>query len=101
MTPYLLEANGLCNPFTNKKKWRITCGHCRHTWDEKVPVVERCSAICPCCAKQNTWSATRWMEQYKLATHEWELGERFTFKGVERTVVAVHQGRPVFDIPIL
>ena len=53
-----VQANGLWNHFTGKKQWRITCGTCRHTWDEKVPIQERCSAVCPCCHAQNVWSAS-------------------------------------------
>tara|TARA_Y100000034_G_C6807667_1_gene362780 strand:- start:46 stop:264 length:219 start_codon:yes stop_codon:yes gene_type:complete len=59
-----IEANGLYNPFTGKKKWRITCGKCRHTWDEKVPIQERCSAVCPSCKEQNVWSASRFQKAY-------------------------------------
>ena len=44
MEPHSLEANGLCNPFTNKKNWRIACGKCRHVWDEKVPIREEVPA---------------------------------------------------------
>lgn len=63
VTP-LLRANGLWNHFTGRKKWRITCGECQHTWDEKVPIQERCSSICPCCHSQNVWSASAFENAY-------------------------------------
>lgn len=59
-----VRANGLWNPFTGRKKWRITCGDCRHCWDEKVPAQERCSALCPCCGAQNVWSLSDFLRAY-------------------------------------
>lgn len=63
-SPDFVGANGLCNPFTNTKKWTITCGECRHTWKEKIPLAELVSALCPCCLVQNTWSAADFFDQY-------------------------------------
>ena len=68
-----LWANGLRNPFTNKKKYTIQCGNCKHTWDEKVPdLVDEASAVCPSCGAQNMWSHSEfgrryesWLEQQK------------------------------------
>lgn len=62
--PQNLRANGLWNVFTNRKKWTVSCGNCGHSWQEKVLIVERCSAICPCCRTQNVWSAQAWQEYY-------------------------------------
>lgn len=59
-----ISANGLMNPFTNKKKWQITCGDCGHTWNEKVPIMEPSSAVCPCCGEQNMWSVNKFAEEY-------------------------------------
>jgi len=59
-----VRANGLYNPFTGTKKWMITCSECDHTWKEKVPVVENCSAICPNCKTQNVWSFSKFMKNY-------------------------------------
>lgn len=59
-----LEANGLCNPFTNTKKWTITCGNCQHSWKEKIPCTEICSALCPCCGAQNLWSLPKFIMHY-------------------------------------
>jgi len=64
VTPHV-RANGLWNVFTGRKKWTITCGKCSHTWQEKVPIVEVCSAICPCCHEQNVWSAREFQEWYE------------------------------------
>ena len=62
-----LRANGLNgNPFTGTKKWVITCSECEHTWIEKVPVMEICSAICPNCKTQNKWSFSEFMREYEL-----------------------------------
>ena len=63
--PQHLQANGLWNHFTGKKKWRITCGECQHTWYEKVPIQETCSAICPNCHTQNIWSAIAFERAYR------------------------------------
>ena len=65
-------ANGLWNPFTRKKKWRIECGNCQHLWDEKVPVGDHdeMSAICPCCHEQNVWSLSGFTEKYKQQLEE-------------------------------
>ena len=65
--PTPLRANGLCNPFTNRKKWEITCGACFHTWVEKVPINLICSAICPNlnCRAQNVWSLSNWVAYYE------------------------------------
>jgi hypothetical protein len=60
----LVQANGLINPFTNKKKWRITCGKCNHTWDERCPIMEPSSAICPACREQNIWSYNEFVRHY-------------------------------------
>lgn len=51
--PRFLQANGLWNHLTEKKKWTITCGVCEHTWSEKVPIHDLCSAICPACRTIN------------------------------------------------
>lgn len=64
-SPFGLRANGLYNPFTNKKKWQITCGKCEHSFSEKLIVNEICSAICPCCKTQNKWSYSLFMRIYK------------------------------------
>ena len=64
VTPEAIWANGLWNHFTGKKKWRITCGTCTHTWHEKVPIHEPSSAICPCCGSQNVWSAEAFEREY-------------------------------------
>lgn len=63
--PTEVSANGLWNHFTGRKKWEITCGHCDHTWSEKVPIREVCSAVCPCCHTQNKWSASAFERAYK------------------------------------
>ena len=63
-TPSYIQANGLRNIFTNTKKWTIDCGECDHCWTEKVPVREKCSAICPSCGAQNVWSITAFMKRY-------------------------------------
>lgn len=65
MNPKFLESNGLHNPFTGKKKWRITCGKCQHCWDEKVPINDTCSAICPNCKEQNKWSLLVFEKEYE------------------------------------
>jgi len=65
MNAAFIEANGFWNHFTGKKKWTITCGGCRHTWKEKVPIREPSSAICPSCGTQNIWSATNFDERYR------------------------------------
>ena len=31
------------------KRWTFTCGACRWTWSEKLPVAEHISAKCPEC----------------------------------------------------
>lgn len=67
-----LEASGLQNPFTNKKKWRITCGNCEHRWDEKVPIGEPSSAICPYCKELNMWSYNYFAEQYEKDIENWD-----------------------------
>ncbi len=64
ITPKYLQANGLYNIFTGKKKWQITCGNCEHVWYEKVPLVDMCSAICPCCRQQNVWDSGEFMRKY-------------------------------------
>lgn len=64
VTPAHLQANGLWNHFTGRKKWRITCGKCEHYWDEKVPINYVCSAICPCCKTQNKWDALKFQRYY-------------------------------------
>ncbi len=38
------------------KKFTVTCGDCRHTWQAKLPVSTNMSALCPCCEAQNVWS---------------------------------------------
>ena len=72
MTTPHVWANGLWNPFTRKKKWRIECGSCQHSWDEKVPVNNRdeMSAVCPCCGEQNRWSLANFLEHYEKQLRE-------------------------------
>lgn len=65
LTPKYVQANGLHNPFTGNKKWTITCGKCEHTWKEKVPVNEKCSAVCPSCSTQNIWSLSAFVDNYE------------------------------------
>lgn len=65
VTALYVQANGLWNHFTGRKKWRITCGECEHVWDEKVPIQEQCSAVCPCCHAQNVWSASLFADRYE------------------------------------
>ena len=60
-----VQANGLLNPFTGRKKWRIFCGNCGYTWDEKVPLVEPSRAICPACKAINTWSPAAFFREYE------------------------------------
>ncbi len=64
-SPDTLAANGLWNWFTGRKRWRITCGECKHTWDEKVPICEICSALCPCCGAQNRWNPALFEVAYR------------------------------------
>jgi hypothetical protein len=59
-----VEANGMWNHFTGMKKWTITCGECEHSWQQKVPIHEICSALCPCCGAQNKWSAKDFEAEY-------------------------------------
>ncbi len=44
------------------KMWTITCGRCRHTWREKLPINLHISAVCPCCLVQNFW----WVDRIKI-----------------------------------
>jgi hypothetical protein len=60
----MFQANGHAgNIFTRKKKWRITCAECDHTWDDKVPIMETCSSICPNCKTQHKWSYSQFFKK--------------------------------------
>lgn len=56
--PNCIEANGLWNIFTGKKKYTVTCGNCGHSYQDKVvfSTTDVASSICPGCNAQNRWS---------------------------------------------
>ena len=59
-------SNGLNgNIFTGKKKWTIKCGDCGHMWDEKVHLQKICSAVCPCCHRQQKWDSDEFFWHYE------------------------------------
>lgn len=65
--PKWIRANGLTgNPFTGKKKYRITCGECEHTYSDKVyfSYEINASSVCPCCGTQNKWSQFEFAKKY-------------------------------------
>lgn len=62
-----IAGNGIWNPFTGNKTWTVTCGDCRHTYKDTVPLVEAVSSLCPCCGAQNTWSARNFFRQYEAS----------------------------------
>ena len=65
-SPKTLQANGLWNIFSGKKKYIVTCGNCEHTYSDKVYFKsnDTASSICPCCNTQNTWSHSEWSKRY-------------------------------------
>ncbi len=65
VTPEWLSANGIYNPFTNKKKWQIGCGACDGWWIDKIPVSEPSVAICPICGAKNRWSIEKWAKLFE------------------------------------
>lgn len=63
--PYTMSANGLWNVFTQRKKYHIACGACRHSYTDKVSfLTDMASSLCPCCGAQNTWSHSEFSEWY-------------------------------------
>ena len=78
-SPKSLVASGLSNPFTGKKKYTIQCGHCHHSYVDKVLTNnDSASSVCPCCKRQNMWSHYSFAVEYEKAfeTHmqQRELG---------------------------
>lgn len=76
--PYIVSANGLCNIFTGRKKWTITCGNCHHTWVERVPIAKNCSAVCvnPNCRAQNVWPIAVFWQAYEQQFKNSESAKR-------------------------
>lgn len=65
VSPENIQANGLWNAFSGMKRWTVTCGHCKYTWAEKLPIVERITTICPHCDVVNVWSASAFNRVYE------------------------------------
>jgi len=60
-------ANGLWNIFTQRKKYKIQCGECQHSYCDKVPFYsDTASSICSCCGAQNIWSHSEFNKHYDI-----------------------------------
>ena len=66
ITPYAVSANGLWNPFTQRKRFTVTCGSCDHTYKDKVICqTDKLSSICPNCRRLNIWSLSVFTDRYE------------------------------------
>jgi hypothetical protein len=68
VVPSGVSANGLVNPFTRNKRFRLTCGACGVMFDHKFNVdtaSDPVMSVCPTCGIRNQWSLARWAALYE------------------------------------
>jgi len=65
ISPFSIEANGFWNCFTNRKKYRITCGDCGYEYKDKVCFSkDEAASTCPECKTLNIWSHSNFKAAY-------------------------------------
>lgn len=68
IAPLSCGGNNLWNPITNRKKYTICCGRCRHIWSDKVSLgVDAATSTCPNCGGCNVWSHADFKLSYSNA----------------------------------
>jgi len=73
VSPSNLTGNGLHNPFTNTKKYAISCGSCGHGWKEKTSTdFDNVSVKCPCCGEINKFTHSAFARSYDRCFGETE-----------------------------
>lgn len=67
--PRNVTSNGLVNPFTRNKRFRLDCGSCGVQFAHKFNVDggDPVMSPCPQCGIRNKWSLARWVALYESA----------------------------------